>query len=64
MSMLKKMPALVLLIIVGAPPSVLGADYSRYVERVYDEMVPAPRVQSYAAAIEKSAGCQDRKSVV
>ena len=56
--MFKKIPALILLLFTGAPNSVLGADYSRYVERVYDEMMPAPRAQSYAAAIEKSAGCQ------
>ena len=37
----------------GFSHSGFGADYSRYVERVYEEMVPAPRAQSYAAAIEK-----------
>ena len=52
------MRALILLALLVSVQSVLGADYSRYVERVYDEMVPAPRAQSYASAIEKSAGCQ------
>ena len=58
MDMYKRMLLLIFLFVMGFSHSGFGADYSRYVERVYEEMVPAPRAQSYAAAIEKSAGCQ------
>ena len=38
--------------------SVSASEASVYVDRVYDEIPPAPKSQSMAEALQKSAGCQ------
>ncbi|MBT5199895.1 MAG: hypothetical protein HOM06_20300, partial [Gammaproteobacteria bacterium] len=38
--------------------SVVASESSTYIERHYEEIPPAPRAQSMATALEKSAGCQ------
>ncbi|MBT4380633.1 MAG: hypothetical protein HOD26_17685, partial [Gammaproteobacteria bacterium] len=38
--------------------SVTASESSTYIERHYEEIPPAPRAQSMATALEKSAGCQ------